>query len=215
MIFDDENWVSSAKSRLEKNGGSLQLFDRVFHLPKEVDARYLSRQLCRKCTPIITGVSVAKAIRERVFEENKFKYSQERVSLDCCNGNQENETFNSYGFAWSAIRTIIEKCGHYDRNIIGGSDMIYAFAGLSKLSELWSFRPYTEIQKKDATVWAQRAQSVGLFANMDSLDQKIYHMWHGHIANRNYRGRSDILMRYGFDPTKDIEVAGNGTLRMG
>jgi hypothetical protein len=57
VIFDDGNWVDIAKSQLEKNGGLLQLFDTAIHLSREVDARSLSRQLCRESVPILTGVS--------------------------------------------------------------------------------------------------------------------------------------------------------------
>jgi len=213
VIFDDENWVDIAKSRLEKNGGLLQLFDTAIHLPREVDARSLSRQLCRESVPILTGVSVARAIRASIFDENKVKFGASRAALDDGSYYRAVDRHNSYGLAWSALRTTIERCGHYDKNIIGGGDSMHVFSALSGLNEFWSLRSYTEKQKLDAMLWEQKAKSVGLFSNIDSLEQKIYHMWHGDIANRNYRGRFDILSRHGFDPTKDIEIAGNGAWR--
>ena len=55
------------------------------------------------------------------------------------------------------------------------------------------------------------AKSSGLLSNVDALDHRLYHMWHGSIEDRDYRGRYKILHRNDFDPAKDIAHSANGT----
>jgi hypothetical protein len=213
VILEDENWVYAATSRLDKNGGSLQLFGTSIHLSREIDVSSLSRQICRESVPILTGVSVASAVRSSVFDENKLKLSKSPSEFDDASYYRAIDQHNCHGFAWAALRATIEECGHYDRNIIGGGDAVHVFGGLSNLNDYFSLRPHTDEQKQDIISWVQKAKAVGLLSNIDSLEHRLYHMWHGNIANRNYIGRFDILERHGFDPAKDIEIASNGTWR--
>lgn len=213
VIFGEEDWPKQACARLERNDGLLQLFDHSHHLPRHIDAADVSRQTCLRATPILTGVAIAHAVRTSSFDTNEIKLSQARSAPDSASYHRAVDRHNCYGMAWSARRETIAACGHYDRNIVGGGDAVHVFAALSRLDDYWSLRANTEHQKRDIHAWARRATEAGLISNIDSLQQDVFHLWHGNLADRNYRGRYDILSRHDFDPARDILVADNGTWR--
>ena len=213
VIFSGEDWPAQAKERLDRNGGLLQLFDTSLHLPKEIDVPSVSRMRCEEATPILTGVAIASAIRASSFDANEVKLTNARAATDSTSYHKAVDRHNCYGMAWSGQRSTIEKCGHYDRNIVGGGDAVHVFAALSRLDQYWALRSNTQKQKLDIIAWVQEAASSGLLAHVDSLSQKVFHLWHGSLSDRNYRGRYDILTRHGFDPAEDIQIAHNGTWR--
>lgn len=213
VVFGDEEWASAATARLEKNGGLLQLFEAVDHLPSDVELNGLTARTCGEYVPLLSCMSVASAIRAAAFDANDLKLTRARTVANSAAYYKEVDGHNSYGMAWSALRETIGKCGQYDRNIIGAGDSVLVFAALSRLDDHWTLRAHTEEQKRDAAAWAKSAELAGLFSNVDSLRHKLYHLWHGDIAFRDYRGRFEILARNGFDPAKDIEVSANGTWR--
>jgi hypothetical protein len=213
-IFSDEGWARSAAARLDANGGGLlQLFDTAVHLPADADLGSLSARTCGEYTPLSSGISIAKAIRASTFDTNEAKLSVARAMPDTRSYNLAINGYNVYGMAWSALREALAPCGQYDRNIIGGGDAVHVFAALDKLDVFWAIRPYSPMQRDDAEQWSRKAHSAGLFSIIDALPQTIYHMWHGDLPNRNYRGRYDILARHGYDPERDLELAANETWR--
>jgi hypothetical protein len=213
VIFGGEEWSNQAKVRLDRNGGLLQLFDTSIHLPRDLEGIAVSRKACREADPILTGVAIASAVRSSSFDTNEVKLTNARAAKDSASYHKAVDRHNCYGMAWAARRRTIGACGHYDRNIVGGGDAVHVFAALSRLDDYWNLRSNTEKQKLDIVAWAQKAASVGLLAHVDSLEQQVYHLWHGSLSDRNYRGRYDILTRHGFDPAKDLEIADNGTWR--
>jgi hypothetical protein len=213
VVFGDEEWVGKAKSRLDRSGGLLQLFDTLIHLPKDADVTSLSPQTCGEYAPLFTGVSIGKSMRAAAFDENDTKTTRAQTAPDSASYDRAVEGHNCYGVAWSALRDNVQACGLYDRSIIGGGDALHVFAALSRLDDHCKRRAHTEKQKQDAASWARMAESAGLFSNIDSMQQNLYHMWHGDSVNRNYRGRYEILARHGFDPTGDIQMSVNGTWR--
>jgi hypothetical protein len=214
IIFSDENWAGAAASQLDANGGGLlQLFDTAVHLPADADLSSLSAQTCGDYTPLSSGISIAKGVRDATFETNEVKLSTARAMPDTPSYNLALDGYNVYGMAWAALRSALEPCGQYDRNIIGGGDAVHVYAALDKLDDFWAIRAYSPMQRKDAEAWALKAHAAGLFSYIDAAPQTIYHMWHGDLPNRNYRGRYEILARLGYDPDKDLELAANGTWR--
>jgi len=213
LILGDVNWTKTAKSWLEKNGGLLQLFALSLHLPREADVPSLSVQTCPAIEPILTGVAIANSVRDGKFDQNELKLTQANAAGDLDSYNKAIDRHNCYGMAWAARRQTIEKCGHYDRNIVGGGDAVPVFAALNRMDMYWALRSLTDKQKLDMLSWANSARSAGLFVNVDALDQKIYHIWHGDLSHRSYRKRYEILVRHDFDPAKDIELSENSTWR--
>ena len=193
VIFDDEGWVEKATARLDENGGLLQLFGVAVHLPRDVDATSLSRRICRKAAPLFTNIAIANAIRGSLFDENETRLTRAQGALNNDTYITIVDKYNSYGIAWSASRKTIEKCGLYDKNIVGGGDTVHVFAALSRLEQYFSLRPHNDKQKRHAENWAQEAKKAGLLSDINSLEQPIFHMWHGDIIDRHYRKRYEIL----------------------
>ena len=213
MVLEDEAWPLAARARLEKNDGLLQLFESVDHLPRDVDLDTLTPRGCAQYAPLFSGVSIASAVRAAAFAENEQRLHTAVKTSDTRSYNLAIDGYNCYGMGWAARRATIEKCGQYDRNIVGGADSIHIHAALARLGEYWTLRPFTPMHIRDAESWARDATASGLLASIDALPHKIYHLWHGDLLNRNYRGRYSILTRHGYDPAKDIEISQNGTWR--
>jgi hypothetical protein len=211
VIFGDEEWPRQALARLAQNGGLLQLFDHSHHMPSDLDTASISPEACAQATPILTGVSIAFALRTSAFDTNEIKLTHARSAADPASYHEAVDRHNCYGMAWSARRQDIAACGHYDRNIIGGGDAVHVFAALSRLDDYWTLRANSEHQKRDIQAWTRSAREAGLLSNIDSLQQDVFHLWHGSLADRNYRGRYNILSRHDFDPARDLLIAGNGT----
>ena len=88
---------------------------------------------------------------------------------------------------------------------------VQVYAALDRLEDYWALRPHTPAHKQDALDWMAAATSSGLFSAVDALDHKLYHMWHGSIEDRDYRGRYNILYRNDFDPSRDIVRSSDNT----
>ncbi len=213
LIFLDDEWAAKAVRRLAKNGGMLQLFDRSHHLPRDADPRTLSPSACKDFTPLFSGVAVASALRASTFAENELRLTQARAAPDLASRHRIIDGHNCYGMAWAAPRATIEACSQYDRNVVGGGDSVHVLAAMGRLDDHWALRAHSAKQKIDAAAWARSAARAGLFASLDSLDGDVHHMWHGDVANRNYRGRYEILARHDYDPRRDIALADNGAWR--
>ena len=211
VVFEDGDWVAKATRRLSKNDGKLQLFETSVHLPRGVDTQNLSPAACASYTPIMRGVAIASALATSEFDANEIKLTRARAQPDLIEAYRQADRHNCYGMAWSARRATIAASGFYDRNVIGGGDAVQVYAALDKLESYWALRPHTPAQKQDAIDWRQAARSSGLFARMDALDHKLYHLWHGTIEDRDYRGRYATLYRNDFDPKRDLVHAPNGT----
>jgi len=77
---------------------------------------------------------------------------------------------------------------------------------------LASRRPMTDMHNQHYLAWAEKygnstADQVGF------LPGDVFHLWHGHMAHRNYHERHGILHRLGFNPYNHLETAENGTWR--
>lgn len=211
VLFERAEWPQLAAQHLERQGGMLQLIDYSVHLPEHLDARTVSLQACRSATPILTGISIAKALRTGVFDDNEIKLIRAREAAKLNNFYPSIDMHNCYGMAWSARRAVLDKCGFYDTNIIGGGDAIQVFSAIGKLEDYWNTRVHAPKMQHYAGLWAAKAKAAGLFDHVGSIDQSLYHLWHGSFSNRNYRGRHAILVKHDFDPLTDIRMAENGT----
>ena len=208
IIFEDRDWATKARRRLSRQGGLLQLFETVAHLPPDVDLPNLSAAACAQYTPVFTGVSIASAM---AAADNQPKPIFVALQAQGDGQYMLDERSLAVGIAWAAHRGMVAACGLYDRNIVGGGDSIQAFAALDRLDDYYSYRQLTLAHKDDARLWAEAARSTGLFTVIDALDGKLYHLWHGAFEDRHYRRRYDILYSHDFDPRRDIRHLPNGT----
>lgn len=209
VVFEDDSWPNKAQRRLARDGGLLHLFETAIHLPREASALNLSPTSCAEHMPILSQVSLAgmlPALRA-CSETNKGSTA---LRADNAGNYRLADRSAAVGLAWAANRAALGG-GFYDRNVIGGGDSVQTFAALNQLDEYFAFRRLTPAHRADMRMWADAAKSTHLFANVGTLDSKLYHLWHGAVEHRDYRGRHDILYRNDFDPRRDIRHAPNGT----
>jgi len=212
IIWEDVNWANKAMAKLDANGGGLlQPFRINYYLPNELITSDVDAIKCRTVKPMFSSASIAKAIRNDEFYDNEIKIVQARSTGNFTNYHNGLYQYNAYGMAWVALRSQLELCGLHDVNIIGGGDSAQVFSLLGNLNKFFELRAVSAAHKQTIEDWAQRATDAGLLSKLDDLDGAIYHLWHGQMSDRNYRGRHKILAEYGFDPNRDIRLASNRT----
>lgn len=210
VVFSDPDWTPGAIRQLEAHGGVLQPFERALHMPADLEPETVTRDDCARAVPLLAGMAVAKAVQTGSFDKNEESLAKAAALRGTPHYYAAMHEYNCYGMAWAAPRAVIERCGHYDRNVLGGGDALHVFAALSRLDEFWSGRNNTEAHKRDIRAWAARAAAAGALSPLQYLSGDVYHLWHGHMAKRNYRGRNDILFRHAYDPLKDLRIGPSG-----
>ena len=138
-----------------------------------------------------------------IFQSFGYKY---------CNGEKfnHNRGVNYWhpGYAWACTRDFYYKIGGlYDKGILGSGDYILTQGILNNIAcgdkNLREF--HNDIKK--------------YVDNISSLDIKlgfvpgnIRHFFHGSKKNRKYVERNQILLKYNYDPIKDIKYDENGII---
>jgi hypothetical protein len=207
LLFETPDWPAMACERLERDGGLLQLFSSAYYMPRGVEPETATLASCAQAAPLMQAVSSVAAARTGMFEEND-KVAQE------ARGRYELLTrMNAYGIAWAAVRSQFEACGLFDGNIMGGGDAVKTFALLDRMALYWRRRPSSPALRAYAERWVARAAAEGFIGRADNLEGRVFHLWHGEIVDRNYRGRHHILTDLDFDPARDVALAENGTWR--
>lgn len=133
------------------------------------------------------------------------------------------------GFGWAARAEVLEEVELFDRAVVGGGDkLIYAASlGLDerhrkKLPHLLdsTLRPCRDCGHAneapayvdDYLAWAERWDAA-VGGRVGWTDRTIRSLFHGDRRDRRYTRRRDILLRHGYDPADDLELAGDGTWR--
>ncbi|MCW5978533.1 MAG: hypothetical protein KIT09_10670 [Bryobacteraceae bacterium] len=118
----------------------------------------------------------------------------------------------AWGLAWAARRDVLDKHGLYDACVFTSGDiaMFCAAAGAhnggfmrGRMNER-SFRHYAE--------WAGPFHET-VRGSVGHVDGRLYHLWHGGIAERRYGRCHEELRDLGFDPYTDIAMTDQGAWR--
>lgn len=113
------------------------------------------------------------------------------------------------GMAWAARREIIEEHGFYDAWIVGGGDKLMFVSALGRYDEYISRLPMTDRLREHFLDWARRFHAT-VRGRVGCLDGDLYHLWHGDLGSRQYRGRYELFRRFGYDPYSDIAMNEQG-----
>lgn len=186
VFFELANWSEMAIDALRQNN-IIQLFSEAYYLK-----------------PNLTDPG-----SENIHETKKgLVASYKNVQLTSEIPTEWSEEYHP-GFAWAAKKSLIIKHGLYDRLIIGGGDSALAYALYGQYEALKIRHFLNDIRYKNYLEWSQPFNSV-INSKIDYVDQKIYHLWHGEIENRQYYSRHLKLNELGFDPYNDIDFDDNG-----
>lgn len=108
------------------------------------------------------------------------------------------------GVARAGRRNVLDKFGLYDAMVVGGADraMFNAMTG-----QIESFVQMYRLTRAHAAHF--RAWTVPFYQQVQGrigyVPGRLYHLWHGQKSNRQYQERRQILPKFGFDPTQDIQ----------
>ncbi|MRD48823.1 hypothetical protein [Caenimonas koreensis] len=94
----------------------------------------------------------------------------------------------------------------YDGNIVGGGDLLMATAFIGRLKELFDVRNYASGHEADAFAWAARC--LPRQPRLGWADNRVMHLWHGSLADRQYGERLHILGPRGYDPAIHLDRSG-------
>lgn len=113
------------------------------------------------------------------------------------------------GLGWACKRELLTEHPLYDACIIGGGDrMIFAAAmGWFDLAVNW--HKMTGRRKAHFLIWARKFYD-STQGRIGTIPGRLFHLWHGNLANRNYVSRFNILAKHNFDPFRDIELDSQG-----
>lgn len=100
----------------------------------------------------------------------------------------------------------------YERNVVGGGDLLLAAALAGRLEEAFTHRDYSAAHREDLRAWAARCISPD--SRLGCVPEHLVHLWHGDLRNRRYSERNAILVNHGFDPVRDVDPEPSGGLRL-
>ena len=114
------------------------------------------------------------------------------------------------GFAWAVRRDVLDRCGIYDKFIIGGGDLILAAAACG-CPQSWNQHKtpgLSAAQSLDVAEWISRFRNA-VQGSVSCTRGLVAHLWHGDPRNRQYTRRYEVLTQYDFDPVADITLDAN------
>ena len=119
--------------------------------------------------------------------------------------NEGTSNFNTAhtGFAMAARREIIAQLGgFYDKNILGGGDVIMGGALFKKIPCEYESR-VSKRHLLEMCQWLIKAQKI-IDQSVCYLPGHLLHLWHGSVLHRNYISRYRLLVENDFCPKNDI-----------
>jgi hypothetical protein len=197
VLFARDDWVERTE-RLLQQAALVQLFGR---------AHYLRRDW----TP---ALSVPGAAIERTRPSIAFGVAA-GAAIEAClthpSPAHRPGTFAN-GLAWAARRQLLQRHRLFDANIIGGGDRAITCAAYGCFEHEVEYHYLNQRQHEFYRAWAVPFYEE-CRAAVSVLDETIYHLWHGDVADRGLGGRHADLQQFQFDPYADIVVGENGCWR--
>ena len=185
VLFHAENWAEQACEKL-KTADIIQLFKKVYYMPKGM-LKYDGSKI-----PNFQSV-----IWQWKIHKN---WLQRRVNKEL--------NFSVPGFAWAARREAFESLGGlYDRNIVGSGDTFLVDCYLNSWKIHGFAEKFNNHMKVDLMKWCESFRAKKL--NFDYIPVEISHLFHGSLKNRKYMDRHDIILKYDYNPSKDVKLENN------
>lgn len=185
IVFQNKAWASHAIDALERYP-LIQLFSDLYDLGPDGD-------LANNSEP--TGRSVAARYSDSNSALSDFL-------LRPRTGTQVRKT--AFGLAWAAKTSLLRRHKLYDAMILGGGDIGLACAAFGRFDDTIDTLQLLPGHAKHYCSWAEPFHSA-VKGEVGCIDGGLHHLWHGHVENRNYIKRHEILSKFNFDPARDLE----------
>jgi hypothetical protein len=93
----------------------------------------------------------------------------------------------------------------YDGNIVGNGDTLLVSAYLGQLDAFFGPRQYCPTHRADIVAWAARCLPPLRTPRLAWADNRVLHLWHGSIEDRQYGQRFNILGPRNYDPLRHLD----------
>jgi hypothetical protein len=208
IIFLNKDWLKKSEILLQDNY-IIQPFSEVFYLDKKT-RKELSQNRERA---VDTSQLNCTELRSRYSFVHQYKNLGNKILEDDLNlrfnVKSSDKLFHqpAYGFAWVARKDFINQYQLYDRSILGGSDILLAYAlvdGVKILKEKyesvgWGF--YCNSQS--FTSWHENI-SHATNGKLSFAQGSLIHLFHGELQNRQYISRINDALKYHLNLDQDI-----------
>lgn len=194
IVFASDAWVDQT-SRALKEYAVIEPFSHVYELAADADIDAASPD-----ESVLRGCSLAHVLAQGLAPPDLLRGSI-RVKHGC-----------NCGTAWAARRDVLEQFGFYDACIIGSGNRAMASAIIGRPDDAVHALRMNAQQTGHYLAWARPYQQA-LGGTLGYIDQTVYHLWHGDLANRGYTQRHDEFARHDFDPVRDISIDEGGFWR--
>lgn len=115
---------------------------------------------------------------------------------------------SSPGLGWAGRRDILESHGFYDACITGGADRSFICAALGAFDAGQHAQQMNRLSAAHYLRWARPFFEI-VRARIGHIPGRIFHLWHGDLADRKYDERFAALRD--FDPFTDIALNAHST----
>jgi hypothetical protein len=194
ILFSNPRWAI-ATSQLLETRSVVQPFMRVFRLPPGVECYAGTAESWR-------SFAYVRALNPTLLHQGNFQ--------------QHGHT----GLAWAGRRDWLSQLGLYDALVSGSADHMMAHAICGDFSSACVTRIMgvatplrSHFQQWGEALYGAMTdrRSLTIGDSLGYVPGAVLHLWHGETANRRYVTRHDQLMRYGFDPVRDLQRGVTGT----
>jgi hypothetical protein len=153
-----------------------------------------------------SGISLMRAytLARRVHYTNHYYHPSNPLSLE-----------QGYpGHAWAYRRDYFRAIGGLlDVCILGAGDYHMGMGLLGLPDRLTTDNDYTAGYRAALVDWNARARQALGRDHVGYVRGLSFHLWHGHLVNRHYSTREQILIRNKFDPKTDLSRDHQGLLQ--
>lgn len=196
VILENDEWVAET-ARLLETYIVVQPFDTACWLPEGMregpDQSFFGFGNHEKQSMAGMGYAMSRAREKREALESYFKHGHT-------------------GFAWAARRSLLDKHGFYDCQILGNADFVIGHAMYGNV-DFWEGRNWQCLRLSEQLQSHIKEWSEELYEDVrDSVyyvPGRCLHLWHGDQTDRQYDERLLVLKECQFDPEKDLVLDEN------
>jgi len=202
IVFSTSNWFELVSAELEKHA-VIQCFSRVNYLVPIAHPEP-GLEVIKAAPSEYSLPSMAFSLMHgaRLYREHTSTNTSQAMPIPPLSGNP--------GLAMAIRADMLRHWSYYEYNIVGGGDLVTLAAMTLNLSALFSNITFTPKHQDHMLQWAQSQNFKRCLIGFAS--NKLLHLWHGKLENRQYRSRFEILRDCNYDPSIDIQPDPEGAL---
>jgi hypothetical protein len=192
IVFGNDDWVDQATQALDKYS-LVHLFQNRHDLRSEFD----STKLTTWDAPPTSESIIYRHQKKQTIPEDFFL------------ANAPLDRRSTAGLAWASRRNLLEKHGLYDAAILGSGDRAIVCAALGEFEYAARALIMNPKRIEHYRSWAQ-PYFADVQGQVGNIAARVFHLWHGEIADRQYESRHRRFEQFDFNPFDDLAIAPSG-----